>query len=85
MFDHLLRRFSRVAGIDPASHLLPGLFGLLAREAQGGGRVGAEAKRLAASFDRVVESPAVRTTLDEQQQIETFAVGESCAAYRLWS
>ena len=46
-------------------------------------RVGAEAQRLATSVERVVEPPAVRAALDEQQQVEPVAIVQARCDRRL--
>ncbi len=43
-------------------------------------RVGTEAQGIATPFESIVESPAVRASVDEQLEVQTFAVAQALAS-----
>ncbi len=68
---------AHLARIHACADELSCLLGLLASQAEARARVGAQAERLAAATDAVVEAPAVRSALHEQQQVEARAVAQA--------
>lgn len=64
----LRRRLAQLVRIEVVPHLLSRLLGLLAGEAQRRVGMGAEADRLAASVERVVEPPAVRAAFESSRR-----------------
>lgn len=70
--DALLRRATQ-------SRLAARFLCLLAREAQAGIGIGAEAQCVAPAIQAVVEAPSLRATFDEEPKVQASAIGQAMA------